>query len=330
MPTTADTIALTANGADDRGIYQDSMGIMPAGTYTLSVYAKLLSGNGQFVLGWYCENSGSVTNAGTSATLTATTTWARFSVTFSLSSGNTYNNFAAYKTALQSAAGTIAMFGMQLEVAASASTYQATTGSAGATNKILYSEQFDNAAWTKFGATATVTADTTDSPLGDSTLAPGADSLAYTGYAPTISAGSTLGPAKGSLTYTGYAPSMGFASGLSPGADSLSYTGYIPTLSSTREAGLTPGGGALRYTGYAPSIGGLPREIERVPVVNSLEQARRTLNPILEYVQSMLPGYGTALPEVADQPDGRLFVRMDLQTLYQVQNGAWVAVDMVP
>jgi hypothetical protein len=47
-------------------------------------------------------------------------------------------------------------------------------------------------------------------------------------------------------------------------------------------------------------------------------------------VEAMRPGYGAALPAVAGQPDGRYFTLTTTQTLYQVQSGAWVAVDMVP
>jgi len=47
-------------------------------------------------------------------------------------------------------------------------------------------------------------------------------------------------------------------------------------------------------------------------------------------VEAMRPGYGAALPAVVGQPDGRYFTLTTTQTLYQVQSGAWVAVDMVP
>jgi len=47
-------------------------------------------------------------------------------------------------------------------------------------------------------------------------------------------------------------------------------------------------------------------------------------------VDALAPGYGAALPTVTGQPDGRYFTLTTTQTLYQVQSGAWVAVDMVP
>jgi hypothetical protein len=46
--------------------------------------------------------------------------------------------------------------------------------------------------------------------------------------------------------------------------------------------------------------------------------------------EALTPGYGAALPSVATQADGRYFTLTTTQTLYQVQSGAWVAVDMVP
>lgn len=48
------------------------------------------------------------------------------------------------------------------------------------------------------------------------------------------------------------------------------------------------------------------------------------------YVEAVSPGYGAALPAVTGQPDGRYYTLTTTQTLYQVQSGAWVAVDMVP
>jgi len=46
--------------------------------------------------------------------------------------------------------------------------------------------------------------------------------------------------------------------------------------------------------------------------------------------EALKPGYGASLPSVTGQPDGRYYTLTTTQTLYQMQSGAWVAVDMVP
>lgn len=67
-----------------------------------------------------------------------------------------------------------------------------------------------------------------------------------------------------------------------------------------------------------------------VPVVNSLNQLRRLLNPILGRLQALEPLYGAELPDAEAAADGALFVLTTSQTLYQLQSGAWVAVDGTP
>lgn len=67
-----------------------------------------------------------------------------------------------------------------------------------------------------------------------------------------------------------------------------------------------------------------------VPVVNSLNQLRRLLNPILGRLQALEPLYGAELPDAETAADGALFVLTTSQTLYQLQSGAWVAVDGTP
>lgn len=67
-----------------------------------------------------------------------------------------------------------------------------------------------------------------------------------------------------------------------------------------------------------------------VPVVNSLGQLRRLLNPILSRLQSLEPTYGDELPATEGATDGALFVLTTSQTLYQLQAGSWVAVDGTP
>ena len=67
-----------------------------------------------------------------------------------------------------------------------------------------------------------------------------------------------------------------------------------------------------------------------IPIIQNMSNLQKQLNTIFAAIEAMQPGYGAALPTVGGQPDGRLFVLTTSQTLYQVQSGAWVAVDMVP
>jgi hypothetical protein len=60
--------------------------------------------------------------------------------------------------------------------------------------------------------------------------------------------------------------------------------------------------------------------------IQNLELLRRQLNAILDEISLSQPGYGAALPDVATQPDGRLFTLTTTGALYQVQDGAWELV----
>jgi hypothetical protein len=64
----------------------------------------------------------------------------------------------------------------------------------------------------------------------------------------------------------------------------------------------------------------------QVPIRQSPENFRKTLNTILARFEDLLPGVGSALP--ASAPDGRFFTETGLvtNTLYQRINGNWEPV----
>lgn len=64
----------------------------------------------------------------------------------------------------------------------------------------------------------------------------------------------------------------------------------------------------------------------KIPVINNLEQMRKSANAILEALQATNPGYGFDLPDPSTTSDGRLFVlnAPGNFALYQLQFGAWV------
>ncbi len=63
----------------------------------------------------------------------------------------------------------------------------------------------------------------------------------------------------------------------------------------------------------------------QVPIRQSPENFRKTLNTILARFEDRLPGVGSALPSSA--PEGRFFtVKGMSNTLYQRINGGWEAL----
>jgi hypothetical protein len=135
--TTADRLVFASNTNADQ-LFQAISTI--AATYTSSVYARVPSGTAKMRFGFY---------DGTIQTddITLTTEWQRFSVTKTLAAGGAtrccwlYPNGAGYATDIQ-------IWGAQLETNATASTYNSTT----VKNLLGYTENFDNAAWTKSNA----------------------------------------------------------------------------------------------------------------------------------------------------------------------------------
>jgi hypothetical protein len=170
--TTADTLTFSANPSST--IYQSITS--PAGETTLSIYAKTASGTKQFRLRIDAPSG----NA--SGNFTATTEWQRFD--FSLTTGSAGVNFYIINDSAGTA-GSIYIWGAQLNIGLTAKPYFPTTdrlnvprltyqnGGGGcpslllekqSTNLALYSEQFDDAAWTK--GNSTITANTAISPDG--------------------------------------------------------------------------------------------------------------------------------------------------------------------
>lgn len=90
------------------------------------------------------------------------------------------------------------------------------------------------------------------------TVAPGVGSLSITGYAPTLAQGAnqSVNPATGTLTITGYAPTLAQSANQSvaPGVSSLALTGYAPTIVQNTTTTVSPGVGALTITGYVPTL----------------------------------------------------------------------------
>ncbi|WP_158927978.1 Hint domain-containing protein [Acidisphaera sp. S103] len=116
--STADAVTLTS---PDSGLfYQTNV----AGTYTFSVWVKLVNGDGNFALNYY---SGSVNQSDTE-TLVANGTWQRVSLTFT-GDGNINSNIALMHTGSQPAYGTFEFWGAQLNSGWTVEPYVPTSGS---------------------------------------------------------------------------------------------------------------------------------------------------------------------------------------------------------
>ena len=116
--STADEVTLTSANS---GLYFQTN---VAGTYTFSVWVRLIGGDGDFALNYY---SGAA-NLGDTESLLATNAWQRVSLTFS-GDGNTFSNVALMHTATQSASGIFEFWGAQLNPGSSPETYVPTSGS---------------------------------------------------------------------------------------------------------------------------------------------------------------------------------------------------------
>jgi VCBS repeat-containing protein len=115
---TADAVTLT--GTDSGLFYQTNV----AGTYTFSVWVKLVSGDGDFALNYY---SGSANLSDTESVL-ATGTWQQVSLTFT-GDGNTFSNVALMHNGTQAADGTFEFWGAQLNPGSTVEPYVPTSGS---------------------------------------------------------------------------------------------------------------------------------------------------------------------------------------------------------
>jgi VCBS repeat-containing protein len=114
--STADQITLT--GAD-RGLFYTTGA---AGQHTFSVWVRLASGSGNFAFNYYDGGSGEAMSSAV-----ATTTWQRFSWTFT-GSGNPDANVALIHNGSQTASGTFQLWGAQLNPGATPNDYVPTAG----------------------------------------------------------------------------------------------------------------------------------------------------------------------------------------------------------
>jgi hypothetical protein len=166
---TADSVAFAAGGASQflRGLAALTVGVV----YTYSIYVRLVSGTPTFTF--------DVGNGTPSGAQTPTASWQRFSFTFTFSGANQWVDIEA------SAAGTLQLWGAQLEQASTATDYTRNVGGLfpprfdydpvtlaprgilieeQRTNLTTYSEQFDNSDWSK--SRITPTANSTVAPDG--------------------------------------------------------------------------------------------------------------------------------------------------------------------
>ena len=171
--------------------------LIGAGTYTVSVWVKRGASESEDVLFNIRDASA---NFGISSTFAATDAWQRFTFTDTFTTANTLPELrSAYVPATDIIGKALQVFGWQINPGASASAYVETTGTAltvvehtgklgalierAATNLIPYSEEFDNAAWSKTGAT--VNANAAVAPDGT----PTADEVVFSGTTRNIGDG---------------------------------------------------------------------------------------------------------------------------------------------
>jgi hypothetical protein len=202
--TTADTLTFSANASSNVYCFPSA----PIGKINVSVYAKTASGTKEFAL------RVDLPGGTTSPNFTATTEWQRFDFEVT----TTVANLVFYIINGSSAtAGSIFIWGAQLNIGSTAKPYFPTTdrlnvprltyqnGGGGcpslllekqSTNVLTYSEQFDNAAWTK--TNTTITANSAISPDGTTS----ADTVANTGTANTPELFQLYSGASSSTVYT--------------------------------------------------------------------------------------------------------------------------------
>jgi len=149
--TTADQVVFNLNGgttsADISSIAATAQAYNAGVSLTQSVYLKTTDGTSKAFT--------YVNIDGTTSTITATGVWQRFTATVTPSAGGTSSPLRLRLRGSESTASSasIYMWGAQLELGSTATTYNPTT----VKNLLGFTENFDNAAWTKSNATISAT-----------------------------------------------------------------------------------------------------------------------------------------------------------------------------
>jgi hypothetical protein len=179
-PSTADTLTWTNLGRSPWMLQSVTASTSPGSTYTFSCWIKSTGGasHNLTIGGW--DN----TNAWAQTTVAVTSAWQRFSATFTYAAASTSRSVGITQTTGVPVAG-VDMWGAQLELASTPGTYVQTTSAIVDVglpnpqnrwqNKLLQSETFDNASWTK--SNSSIAANSTVGPYGLAT----ADTLTLSG-----------------------------------------------------------------------------------------------------------------------------------------------------
>ena len=143
--TTADRVQFTLNGgttSTDRSLLSQSATLATSFPYTYSIWVRSLTGTLSMGIG--CDNLVGNTP------ITVTTEWQRFTVSgiATGTAGVALLQLRGGQTPVQSNAADVLVWGAQLELGSTATTYNPTT----VKNLLGFSEAFDNAAWTKVAA----------------------------------------------------------------------------------------------------------------------------------------------------------------------------------
>jgi hypothetical protein len=118
-------------------------------------------------------------------------------------------------------------------------------------------KQFMANVWQQFLAPHEDQVEATAGPV-DMPVLPGAATLTFTGFAPSVVRGVTtsLQPGASMLGVIGYAPSVtqGLTKTISPAPASVTVTGFAPSIDQTAARNTNPGPAALTITGYSPTV----------------------------------------------------------------------------
>jgi len=225
--TTADQVVFNLNGgttsADISSIAATAQAYNAGVSLTQSVYLKTTDGTSKAFT--------YVNIDGTTSTITATGVWQRFTATVTPSAGGTSSPLRLRLRGSESTASSasIYMWGAQLELGSTATTYNPTT----VKNLLGYTEHFDNAAWTK--SNTSISATKVDDIYGQPFAQKLVEDTANSTHRVLNSSGVTV-PTVGPTTYTLYAKaaertSVRFTDNEIQGADFNLLTGVVSNLS---------------------------------------------------------------------------------------------------